>query len=73
MSILSYNLHLQVSANYVACYDNHSSFTHPAPSSESRSFNLDLNCIVFGDDPTHVFTVEIAKTKNLNALKKAIK
>jgi len=71
--ILSYNLRLLVSTNYVACYDNHSSFTHPAPSSESRFLNLDLNCIVLGDDPTQVFTVQIAKTKNFSALKKVIK
>jgi hypothetical protein len=32
--------------------------------------NLELNC---GDDPSHIFTIEIADTKNITALKKAIK
>jgi hypothetical protein len=49
--------------------------THPAPPSDSRFYhhNLDINCIVFGDDPSHVFTIEIEGTKNVSALKEAIK
>jgi hypothetical protein len=46
------------------------SWPRPASSPESR---LNINCIVFGDDPSHVFTVEIESTKNVSALKKAIK
>jgi len=34
---------------------------------------LELNCLVSGDDPNHIFTIEIADTKNVSALKKAIK
>jgi len=34
---------------------------------------LNLNCWVIGDDPKRVFSVEIAKTKTVAALKKAIK
>ena len=34
---------------------------------------LELNCWVFGDDPNHVFSVEIEDTKTVSALKKAIK
>ena len=34
---------------------------------------LALNCLVSGDDPDHIFTIEIANTKNVSALKKAIK
>ena len=34
---------------------------------------LALNCLVSGDDPDRIFTIEIAKTKNVGALKKAIK
>jgi hypothetical protein len=34
---------------------------------------LELNCLVLGDDPSHVFTIEIGGTKNVSVLKKAIK
>ncbi|KAI9448767.1 hypothetical protein BJY52DRAFT_303470 [Lactarius psammicola] len=34
---------------------------------------LELNCLVFSDDPSHIFTIEIMDTKNVSALKKAIK
>jgi hypothetical protein len=34
---------------------------------------LELNCLVLGDDPSHIFTIEIQGTKNISALKKAIK
>lgn len=34
---------------------------------------LKLNCLVLGDDPSHIFTIEIQGTKNISALKKAIK
>jgi hypothetical protein len=33
---------------------------------------LHLNCWVLGDDPQHVFSVEIAKTKTVDGLKDAI-
>ena len=71
--ILLYTFCLWVSINYVACYDNHSSFTHPASSSESQFFHLDLNCIVLSDDPSHVFPVKIARTESISTLKKMIK
>jgi hypothetical protein len=32
-----------------------------------------LNCLVLGDDPNHVFPVEIAPTRTVGGLKKAIK
>jgi len=34
---------------------------------------LELNCLVLGDDPNHVFAVEISNAKTVSALKKAIK
>jgi hypothetical protein len=34
---------------------------------------LVLNCWALGDDPSHVFPVEIASNKTVGALKKAIK
>ena len=34
---------------------------------------LALNCLVAGDDPDHIFTIEIADTKNVGGLKDAIK
>jgi hypothetical protein len=34
---------------------------------------LELNCIVQGDEPTHAFPVEISNTKNVGALRDAIK
>jgi hypothetical protein len=34
---------------------------------------LTLNCLVSGDDPDRIFTIEIANAKNVGALKKAIK
>lgn len=34
---------------------------------------LALNCLVSSDDPDHMFTIEIANTKNVSALKDAIK
>jgi hypothetical protein len=35
--------------------------------------NLSINCIVLGDNSSHVFTTEIDGTNNVSALKKAIK
>ena len=34
---------------------------------------LELNCLVSGDDPSHVFTVELPVNKNVGALKDAVK
>jgi hypothetical protein len=34
---------------------------------------LELNCLVLGDDPSLIFTVEIANIKSVSTLKKAIK
>ena len=34
---------------------------------------LELNCLVLGDDSSHIFTIEIQGTKNISALRKAIK
>jgi hypothetical protein len=34
---------------------------------------LKLNCWVLGDDPCHIFSVEIAVSKTVSTLKKAIK
>jgi len=34
---------------------------------------LELNCLVLGDDRSHIFTIEIPDTKTVSALKKAIK
>jgi hypothetical protein len=34
---------------------------------------LNLNCWLLGDDPRRVFSVDIAKAKTVDALKKAIK
>jgi len=40
---------------------------------KKKSDMLDINCWVLGDDPKRVFSVEIAKTKTVDALKDAIK
>jgi hypothetical protein len=37
------------------------------------SNTLEINCLVFGDDHDHIFTIEIADTENIGALKVAIK
>ena len=34
---------------------------------------LELNCLVLGDDHSHIFTIEIQGTKNISALRTAIK
>jgi hypothetical protein len=34
---------------------------------------LELNCLVLGDDPSHIFTIEIQGTKNISVLKEVIK
>jgi hypothetical protein len=34
---------------------------------------LELNCLVLGDDPSHIFTIEILGTKNISMLKEVIK
>jgi hypothetical protein len=34
---------------------------------------LELNCLVLGDDSSHIFTIEIQGTKNISALKEVIK
>jgi hypothetical protein len=34
---------------------------------------LELNCLVLGDDHSHIFTIEIQGTKNISALKELVK
>lgn len=34
---------------------------------------LELNCLVLGDDHSHIFTIEILGTKNISVLKEVIK
>jgi hypothetical protein len=34
---------------------------------------LELNCLVLGDDPSHIFAIDIDGTKKVSALKKVIK
>jgi hypothetical protein len=34
---------------------------------------LELNCLVLGDDLSHIFTIEIADTKTVGTLRKVIK
>jgi len=35
--------------------------------------NYKLNCLVLGDDPNHIFPVNIAQTQTVGDLKKVIK
>jgi hypothetical protein len=35
--------------------------------------NYKLNCLVLGDDPSHIFSVDIAPTESVSALKDLIK
>ncbi|KIM79435.1 hypothetical protein PILCRDRAFT_74257 [Piloderma croceum F 1598] len=37
------------------------------------SGTLDLNCLVLGHDPSHIFPIEIGESKTVGALKKSIK
>jgi Crinkler effector protein N-terminal domain len=37
------------------------------------SMIISLNCCVFGDDPSRVFSVDIDNNKNISVLRKAIK
>jgi hypothetical protein len=37
------------------------------------SSTLDLNCLVLGHDASHIFPIEIAESKTVGALRKAIK
>jgi hypothetical protein len=46
--------------------------TYPPPSSVAVDHTLALNCLVLGDDPSHLFPVEIANTKTVGALKEEI-
>ena len=45
--------------------------THSGPQLDHR--NLELHCLLLGDDATQFFFVEIANTKPVSALKDAIK
>jgi hypothetical protein len=51
---------------FLARFDSH-------PVGRLDPHTLELNCIVQGDDTDHVFTVNVARTKNVSALRKAIK
>jgi len=46
--------------------------THLNPPSESQP-QLNLNCLVLGDDASHIFPIEIAEYKTVGALKDDIK
>jgi hypothetical protein len=52
---------------------SNSLISHPASSARSDPHTLELNCLVRGDGTDHVFTAEITNTKNVSALRKAIK
>ena len=39
----------------------------------SGPLRLKLNCIVFGDDPRHIFPVDVERTKTVGDLKNVIK
>ncbi|KAG1893517.1 uncharacterized protein F5891DRAFT_985860 [Suillus fuscotomentosus] len=43
------------------------------PAVSSGPLRLKLNCIVFGDDPRHIFPVDIERTKTVSDLKNVIK
>ena len=47
------------------------------PSTVAQAFSsealLELNCLVLGEDHSHVFPIEISSSKTVGALKKAIK
>jgi hypothetical protein len=34
---------------------------------------IQLNCLVFGDDPSHIFVIDIEDTKTVSTLKEVIK
>jgi hypothetical protein len=53
---------------------DHSPFlgTLPPPSSVAVDHALTLNCLVFGDDPSHLFTIKIPTNDNVSALKEEI-
>src|ERR1700722_3844945 len=50
--------------------------SHPAPTlvmaQSDHASVLELNCLVLGDDTSHIFTVEIPNTTTVSALKEAI-
>ncbi|KAG1764488.1 hypothetical protein EV702DRAFT_982040 [Suillus placidus] len=52
--------------------DEHLHIVIQGPLSAS-SEPLHLNCIVFGDDPTHIFPVSVAQTQTVGDLRKVIK
>jgi hypothetical protein len=37
------------------------------------SLTIELNCLVLGDESSHIFTIEIVDTKNVSTLKRTIK
>ncbi|KAG1893776.1 uncharacterized protein F5891DRAFT_962503 [Suillus fuscotomentosus] len=43
------------------------------PAVSSGPLHLKLNCIVFGDDPRHIFPVDVERTKTVGDLKNVIK
>jgi len=43
------------------------------PLASSSSQPLELNCLVLGDDSSHIFSVKIASTESVFTLKKAIR
>jgi hypothetical protein len=74
MSMLLYYLHLRLLVSIDHCGLCRFSPWHrrPRPASPPES-RLNINCIVFGDDPSRVFQVKIANDESVSALKKAIK
>jgi hypothetical protein len=47
---------------------------NPAPAAHLPSVSgLTLNCLVYGDDPRHVFPVKIANGESVGSLKKTMK
>ena len=46
--------------------------TLPPPSSVAVDRTLALNCLVLGDDPSHLFTVKILTSDNVSTLKEEV-
>jgi hypothetical protein len=61
-----------LAAYFIARFDSsvsHQALFLPQPD----PLTLELNCIVQGDEPTHVFPIKIACTESIGSLKKVIK
>ena len=74
LSVGAFNIDIQITSAFVATclLRANDEVTGSCCKSTTMSRTLELNCLVNGDDPSHVFTVKIGNDESVSTLKEEI-